>query len=516
MNRIKSLQWANIRYVLHGILIGTIAGTVVSAFRMIISILLDYMPRIYGYLKENTLFVSIWFFVLISIAILVMVLMRDEEHIKGNGVAELKGQLQGSLRLNWFSILWRKFLSSALVLGLGIPLGQEGPSIQIGGVVGQGINHFMKGSRSQESIFISSGAAAGLAAAFNAPLSAFVLVLEEIHHRFSNILILSVFSASVTASFVAYNIFGSEPAIGLGATIAFPIEYYISLIGLGALLAVGGWLFQRGVFRYTPKFLSYLPIPDYLHGFIPFVLVLFIGIFWTDMLGGGTDVIMMIASESASTKLLLAIFVFRFITFQISFGTKIPGGSLVPSLAFGAILGALYGNQIIGLTGIENQFVRNFVIYGMGGFFTATTKAPLTAIVLITELTGSIGQLMPISIVCLSAYVISDLLKMEPTDDITLRNKTNQIPTIYEGEIILMDITIEFNGELDGELIKDLILPFDTRIIKVSRYGKEFLPDGNTRILPGDQVQLATDSGFASKVADYFERANNSSQKKKM
>lgn len=234
------------------------------------------------------------------------------------------------------------------------------------------------------------------------------------------------------------------------------------------------------------------------------------------MLGGGTDVIMMIASKSASTKLLLAIFVFRFITFQISFGTKIPGGSLVPSLAFGAILGALYGNQIIGLTGIENQFVRNFVIYGMGGFFTATTKAPLTAIVLITELTGSIGQLMPISIVCLSAYVISDLLKMEPTDDITLRNKTNQIPTIYEGEIILMDITIEFNGELDGELIKDLILPFGTRIIKVSRYGKEFLPNGNTRILPGDQVQLATDSGFASKVADYFERANNSSQKKKM
>lgn len=513
MNRLKSLQWAHIRYVLQGILVGAIAGTVVSAFRMIISVMLEYMPIIYEYLRNNIFFTILWFFVLMSIAIIVMVMMRDEEHIKGNGVAELKGQLQGSLKLNWLSILWRKFISSALVLGLGIPVGQEGPSIQIGGVVGQGINSFMKGSRSQESIFISSGAAAGLAAAFNAPLSAFVLVLEEIHHRFSNILILSVFSASVTASFLAFNLFGAEPAIGLGPTVAYPLEYYIFLVGLGGLLAIGGWLFQKGVFKFTPKFMRYLPIPDYLYGFIPFILVLFIGLFWTDMLGGGTQVIMTIANERIATITLIAIFLFRFLTFQVSFGSKIPGGSLVPSLAFGALLGAIYGNQIISLTGIEDQFVRNFVIYGMGGFFTATTKAPLTAIVLITELTGSMNQLMPISIVCLSAYVISDLLKMEPTDDITLRNKTNQVPAAYDGQIVLMDITIEFNGELDGEFIKDLILPYDTKIIKISRYGKEFLPDGNTRILPGDQLQIATDSGFSSKVAHYFEKANTTSKK---
>src|SRR5699024_4709367 len=120
-----------------------------------------------------------------------------EPNIRGNGVAELKGQLQGTLKLDWFSVLWRKFVGSVLVLGLGIPVGQEGPAIQIGGVVGQGVNSLLKGNKSQENIFISSGAAAGLAAAFNAPLSAFVLVLEEIHHRFSNVLILTVFSASI-------------------------------------------------------------------------------------------------------------------------------------------------------------------------------------------------------------------------------------------------------------------------------------------------------------------------------
>lgn len=132
-----------------------------------------------------------------------------------------------------------------------------------------------------------------------------MLVLEEIHHQFSNVLILSVFSASVTASFLAFNIFGSEPAIGLGFTLSYPVEYYIYLVGLGILLGVGGWVFQRGIFSFTPKFFNWLPIPRHYHGFIPFILLILMGLFWTSMLGGGTDVIMTIASERVVTVTLL-------------------------------------------------------------------------------------------------------------------------------------------------------------------------------------------------------------------
>lgn len=254
MERLKVMPWSKLKFVLKGLLVGAIAGTVVSAFRGVIHLLLELMPKVYEFLKENPILIIVWLLLIGLIATIVILLARDEPHIQGNGVAELKGQLQGTLKLNWFSILWRKFTASALVLGLGIPLGQEGPSIQIGGMIGQGLNTLLKGNKSQENIFISSGAAAGLAAAFNAPLSAFVLVIEEIHHRFSNVLILSVFSASIAASFVAYRIFGVEAAIGLGPTTLFPIEGYIYLILLGFVLAVGGWLFQRGIFVGLPRF----------------------------------------------------------------------------------------------------------------------------------------------------------------------------------------------------------------------------------------------------------------------
>lgn len=508
MDRLKVIDWVKIKYVLRGILVGGVAGAIVSAFRMAIYELLNLMPNIYAYLKENPAWVALWAIIVLFIGAVVTRLTYREPNIRGNGVAELKGQLQGTLKLDWFSVLWRKFVGSVLVLGLGIPVGQEGPAIQIGGVVGQGVNSLLKGNKSQENIFISSGAAAGLAAAFNAPLSAFVLVLEEIHHRFSNVLILTVFSASITASFLSYSIFGSEPAIGLGPTAAFPLENYFYLAGLGALLGLGGWIFQRGIFSWTPKLFKKLPIPHYLHGFLPFILLIIIGLFWTDMLGGGTSVISTIANDRFSTVFLLGVLIFRFITFNLSFGSGIPGGALVPSLAFGAILGAIYGNIAMDLTGLEDPYVRNFVIYGMGGFFTATTKAPLTGIVLITELTGSMNQLMPISIVCLSAYVISDMLRVEPTDEITLFNKTKHLPTVFKGELAHIEILVEFDSPLDGMRMNEFDLPYNSKVVKIKRQDSEFLPHKNIKILPGDEIQIACDIGFLHEVDRYLEKLN--------
>lgn len=508
MHRLKIIEWAKVKYVLRGILVGIVAGIVVSAFRMAIYELLGVLPNVYNYVRNNILWLFVWTVIILLSGLIVVRLSHDEPYIQGNGVAELKGQLQGVMHLNWFSILWKKFVGSLLVLGLGIPLGQEGPSIQIGGVVGQGVNKFLKGNKSQENILISSGAAAGLSTAFNAPLSAFVLVLEEIHHRFSNVLILSVFSASVTASFLSFRIFGSEPSIALGPTTVFPIENYLYLAGLGIILGIGGWIFQRGLFKWTPRIFEKLPLPRYLHGFIPFLLLIPVGLYWSEMLGGGTDVITTIASERVSTILLLGILIFRFVYFNVSYGSGIPGGVLVPSLAFGAILGAIYGNLALGLTGLEDPFLRNFVIYGMGGFFTATTKAPLTGIVLITELTGSMNQLMPISIVCLSAYVISDMLRMEPTDEITLFNRTKHFPTVFKGELMQLDVTVKFDSELDGIRMNEFDLPYNSKVVKVKRYENEFLPHKNTILLPGDELRISCDKGFLQEVDRYVEKMN--------
>ena len=509
MYRLKLIDWSKINYVMKGIFVGAVAGIVVSAFRMAIYAILDTMPSLYGWLRENPLWIIAWTVFLLFIAFIVIILVQDEPNIQGNGVAELKGQLIGTLKLDWFSVLWRKFAASTLVLGLGVPVGREGPSIQIGGMVGQGLNRLLKGNKSQENIFISSGAAAGLSAAFNAPLSGFVIILEEVHHRFSGILILSVFSASITASFFAFYLFGSQPALDFGVVSAFPLRYFLYLAGLGVLLALGGWVFQKTLFKIVPKVFDKLPIPRYLHGFIPFLILIPTGLYWTEMLGGGTGVITSVASNPTPTLFLLAILLFRFVIFNIGYGSGIPAGVLVPSLAFGAILGGIYGNTVIQLTGLEDPFVRNFVIYAMGGFFTATTKAPLTGIVLITELTGSITQMMPISIVCLSAYVVADMIGLEPTDEITLFNKTRRMPTVFQGKLAHIDIFVEPNSYLDGRLMNQVQLPYNAKVIRVKRHDNEFMPHRDTILLPGDELQIASDNGFVNEVNKYIAKVND-------
>lgn len=507
LNRLKVIDWSKISYVLKGILVGAVAGIVVSAFRMAIYWTLNLMPDVYEFLRENPLWNIAWLLVVMLIAFFIILMGRDEPNIQGNGVAELKGQLQGTIKLDWFSVLWKKFVASTLVLGLGVPVGREGPSIQIGGVVGQGLNSFLKGNKSQENILISSGAAAGLSAAFNAPMSGLVIILEEVHHRFSTILILSVFSASVTANFLAFHIFGSQPALALGQMNEFPLEHYFYLVVLGIALALAGWVFQKILFQ-MPKWYAKLPIPNYLYGFIPFLILIPTGLFWEDMLGGGTGVITTIASNRTATMVLLGILLFRFVTFNIAYGSGIPAGALVPILAFGAILGGIFGNLALESTGLDDIYVRSFIIYAMGGFFTSISKAPLTSIILITEMTGSISQMMPIAVVCLTAYIFADIIGLEPLDETTLYNITTHLPTVFEGKLANIDVFIEPDSYLDGLQMGSLKLPYNAKCIRIRRHDNEFMPHRDTVFFPGDELRIACDNGFLIEVNKYIERIN--------
>lgn len=507
MHRLRLVDWSKISYVLKGILVGIVAGIIISLFRMSIEIILVRMPDVYEFLREHPVWIIGWALILLVTALLIILLVRDEPDIKGNGLAEIKGHLAGVLQLRWFSVLWRKFIGSTLVLGLGIPVGREGPALQIGGVTGQGVNHFLKGNKSQENILISSGVAAGLSAAFNAPLSGLVLTLEEVHHRFSSILILAVFSSSVTANFIAYQLFGTTPAIALDPVGGFPLEQYIFLIFFGILLAFAGWLFQKAVFA-MPGLYAKLPIPPYLLMLIPFILLIPTGLFWEEMLGGGTGIVSAIATNRTATSVLAAILLFRVIGFVLAYGSGIPAGMLVPMLAIGGILGGIFGNSVLNITGIEDAYIQSFVVYGMGGFFTVVSKAPLTAIVLITELTGSVTQMMPISIVCLTAYVFADLIGIEPADDLTLRNKTNSIPKVFEGKLAHLDIFIEPNGQLDGVTMGDLTLPYNAKITRIKRHDNEFMPHQDTVFLTGDEVKITCDQGFVAEVQKYIKKLN--------
>ncbi|OJF93831.1 ClC family H(+)/Cl(-) exchange transporter [Alkalibacterium sp. 20] len=507
MKSLRLFDWSKISYVARGMLVGVLAGIIISLFRLSVEILLDMVIEIYQFLNENPIWIIGWVALMMLFAFIIALLIKHEPDIRGSGIQDIEGQLHGSLKLNWSSIIWRKFIGGTLAIGSGLALGREGPSIQLGGAVGQGVNHFLKGNRSQENILISAGASAGLSAAFNAPVSGIMFILEEVHHKFSGVLLLTAFSASITANFVAYQIFGVEAALNLGSMLQFPLEHYGHLVLMGIVLALGGWLYKE-VLLVMPKLYSMLPIPPYLYGFVPFLLVIPVGLYFPTMLGGGTAVINMINGRSTTLWFLIGVFVFRFIFSQISYGSGLPGGIFIPVLSLGALIGAIYGNGALWVTGIEDIFLRSFIIYAMGGFLTSVTKAPMTSVMLITEMTGTVTHLMPLAVVCLVSYVVTDFVGSGPIYEELLYRKVNRKPRVFEGEVAEIEIHVEVDSNLDGMMAKQLTLPFGARIIKIRRHDNEFMPHQDTVFFAGDELIITTDKGFVAEVRKRLNKLN--------
>lgn len=325
-----------------------------------------------------------------------MIRKRRTSDIKGSGIPQVEGQLRGELSMNWFSVLWKKFIGGVLSVGAGLFLGREGPSIQLGASIGQGAGQLFRSPSSEEKILISSGASSGLAAAFNAPIAGLLFVLEEIHHSFSPLVWLTSFASAITANFVSLYFFGLRPVLYLGDLPSLPLKYYGSLVILGVLLGILGFIYQK-VLLALPKFYNRLPLPAYFHGFVPFLLILPIGYLWPSTLGGGNQIVLAFGHASLPIIMIIGLFVLRFVFSMISYGGGLPGGIFLPILTLGALIGSFYGNIMVDF-GMDPIYIKDFVVIAMAGYFTAIGKAPLTAIILVTEMVGSLNHLMPLGL----------------------------------------------------------------------------------------------------------------------
>lgn len=507
MQFVENFDWTKIKYVLRGMLVGVFVSLVVSLFRLSISLAFEFTQNAYAFLRANPIWIIGWVIVTLVVAFVLAIFLRDEPNIGGSGIQDLEGHLHGAIHIRWFSVLWRKFIGSILTIGSGLALGREGPSIQLGGVVGQGVNYFLKGNRKQENVLVSAGAAAGLAAAFNTPVSGVLLIIDEVHKKVSNVILITTFTASVTANFITYNLLNIDRSVDLGPLAIFPLRYYYLLIFLGVVIAIFGAFYQEITF-YVQDLYKKLPIPTYLNPFIPYLLVIPVGLFLPHMLGGGEHLINMVTEASYSSRILLLLIAFRFVFMHISYGSGLPGGIFLPLLSIGALIGSLFSNGAFIFTEIPDAYMNNFVVYAMGGLLAAITKAPLMSVMLIVEMTGRVTHVMPLALVCLVAYVTADFLRSEPIYEVLLDRKLGAKASQFKGEIHEAEIIVEPGTPLDGLGVRELKLPGSSLIIRIERNGQQFIPTADMNIAANDTLIVEADSAVVHQVARYLHDLN--------
>jgi len=502
-------HWHDFRLKLfgEGIFIGFIVGFIIVSFRYLLEQAELLRSVIYHYLQTgNWALTILWFLALFGIAYLLNWIVKIEPMSSGSGIPQVKGIILGFMKMNWLKVLLTKFIGGVLAIGAGLSLGREGPSIQLGATVGQGISRGLGRSKIEERYLLTSGASAGLAAAFNAPLAGVIFSLEELHKNFSPTVLMSAVAAALTAVLVSQQFFGYNPIFNFIGLPILPINYYGLIIALGILMGFLGIAFNRFLIKSLEIYEQQTLLSGMWKIALPLVFAGIIGFFLPEVLGGGNNLVDELASKAFSLNMLWLLLIGKFFFTMVSFGSGVPGGIFLPMLVIGALAGSVFSHILIHFGQLDPYYSTNIIVLSMAAYFSAVVKAPITGSILIMEMTGSFSHMVPLIIVSMTAYLITDIAKIKPIyEELLERSLIKQgklSVNITTKKKIIIDVTIGIGSKLDGKQIKNITWPPNCLLVSIKRGDIELVPKGDTRIIIGDYLYVLTTADQAKQLRE--------------
>lgn len=247
----------------HSLIVGVTTGVVVSIFRWIIDHTMDLLFTIYPQMSRNWLLIIPYGLLMVIICFLLGKITGPYlDNLVGSGVPQVEAALLGENKMNWWQILWRKFVGGLLAICPGLMLGREGPCIQMGAMIGQGYaESAFKVDEDEARTLQEAGVAAGLSAAFSAPLAGAIFLVEEITFNFKPDKIISALIACFSADLVTVFFLGTKPCLYLPVKGYLPLTAYIYLPLIGIVLGLLAYVYQFCLLSLKPIFSKLTIIP---------------------------------------------------------------------------------------------------------------------------------------------------------------------------------------------------------------------------------------------------------------
>ena len=422
-----SLSEGNL-FLLLAIVIGVLAGLAVVAFREAIDwIRISLLGSALAPSHLRLLLVP-------SIAGLVVAFLVKKffPGARGSGVNQTKAAVYIFDGYVPFRTVIGKFLTCSLAIGSGQSLGPEDPSLQMGAGIASALGRRMKLSRDKIRLLAPVGAAAGLAAAFNAPISAMLFVIEEVIGTWSASALGAIVLAAVSSAIVMRSFLGGEPMFGVPPySLAHPAEL-LAYAALGVVSGVLSVAFTKIIAYFRPKLSA---LPGWTYYFQPAAAGLLIGIVglrFPEAMGTGYPYIDQ-ALHSQYTWQILAVLGFaKILTTSLSFVSGTPGGMFAPTLFIGAMIGGAIGGLEHHLFPQIAASVAPFALVGMGTFFAGFLRAPITSVFMVVETTGSYSIVLPVMISNTIAYLISRAYQDVGLFDLVAKQDGLELPSMEE------------------------------------------------------------------------------------
>ena len=344
-------------------------------------------------------------------------------HASGSGIPHVEAVLHGEVPQAPFRLIWVKFVGGLLAIGSGLALGREGPSVQMGASIAHLVGRIFRRGWPDCRTLLAAGAGAGLATAFNAPIAGAIFVLEELVRRFKLRIAIAALGASATAIAVARELLGHAPDFHVDA-LAYPTNEITPLfLALGALSGLAAIAYNRVLLGTIAAVERLARLPVELRAGLIGATVGTVAWLAPGLVGGGDVITQRTLAGAEALSMLPLVFLLRFGLGSLSYAAATPGGLFAPMLVLGAQLGLLFGLLCrLAFPGLDIE-AQGFAVVGMAAFFTGVVRAPLTGMVLVTEMTASVSMLLPMLAACFAAMLVPTLLRDAPIYD-ALREHT--------------------------------------------------------------------------------------------
>lgn len=418
----------NTLFLLLAIIIGLFSGLFVVLFRITVDFLrIEFL----GSALEPTGIRLLLAPALAGLIVAILV-VRFLPRVRGSGVNQTKAAVYVFEGYVPFRTVWGKFLTCALAIGSGHSLGPEDPSLQMGAGIASALGRWFRLSRDKIRLIAPVGAAAGLAAAFNAPISAVIFVIEEVIGNWTAGALGAIVLAAVSSVAVARIFLGPEPMFQVPVQLSVHPSELLAYAFLGVVGGVASLVFVKLIAFLRPRLKALGRTSQYFQPAAAGLVIGLIGLRFPQVMGAGYEYVDQALHNSYGWRLLALLAALKIVSTTLSFVSGTPGGMFAPTLFIGAMLGGAVGS-------VEHNFVPwlpgsvgPYALVGMGVLFAGFLRVPFTSIFMVLEVSGNYSLILPVMIANTIAYLISRQFQSVPLFDLLTRQDGIELPSMEE------------------------------------------------------------------------------------
>jgi chloride channel protein, CIC family len=400
-----------IGFVVAAALVGVLTGLSAASFRLLLTQATRLRDGLAGWAHGS------WWGLLVVVlactaaaATAAALVHRVEPHAEGSGIPRVEAVADGRVRPDRFRILPVKYIGGLLAIGSGMALGREGPSVQMGGSAAVIVATLTRRNLADLRVLVAGGAAAGLATAFNAPIAGGVFVLEELVKRFDPRTTVATLVASASGFVAAHLLVQSQYEFKM-TTLPDPrmVQYGWVLV-IGVVAGLFGVLYNHAV-MFALRRADASAWPKEVRAALTGAAVGLLVWLAPDLVGGGDNLTQNALLGHGALLATAGVLVLRFALGIVSYAAATPGGLFAPMLVLGSQAGLIVGLIATHLTPHAAPNLAACALIGMAAFFAASVHAPVTGLILATEMTGNTNELPPMLGACAIAMLVAIALR---------------------------------------------------------------------------------------------------------